>query len=467
VSETIPEYWDTPTADPPVKARPIGWLVFVPATIGLLILPRRLGPHIARSSVLKTILVHLVGLLCPLFAVAVIEARVFRMVQELGSAHFTLGEWMRLPFVLVIEVLYDLSEPLGDAWGLLGLVGGAHVACWLVGWLLMPIIAAGESTRRAYLRAVKLTLWSTICFVPIGAMLLGAAYALHANLLELRHEEESVFALVGVIGLLYWMWLLRNLGALYSGPAEGPGWAPRHPRCNRCAYVITGLSVDGRCPECGLEVSQSLPDVRTVPAFGQARTWPARMIAFDRTAWHVLRDKDFFRNLAVYRGRQEAIRFANWCCWVAGLLTLVIWSKIMVIDVYVSDGSWPDRPGFGLLVGALVFLWPVAALKVFTVIVGWIACQLGWRDPRATTTAICYGSVLFLMAIVTLPIAICAAFAAHEYGLLDFVEELRWTPRWAGDALSCVLVAGPPSIALLWAVARQIRACRAARWAAS
>ncbi len=57
-ASTLPEFWKTPTADPPVQARPLGWLLVLPVLLGLMIVPRRVGPCISKTGWGKTVVVH-------------------------------------------------------------------------------------------------------------------------------------------------------------------------------------------------------------------------------------------------------------------------------------------------------------------------------------------------------------------------------------------------------------------------
>ena len=93
------------------------------------------------------------------------------------------------------------------------------------------------------------------------------------------------------------------------------------------------------------------------------------------------------------------------------------------------------------------------------------ACRLGWRDPRPTTAAVCYGSVLFLPMVGTLGVCALLLFLAHDAGwtrgwlrvpILGWVDyELLW-----GFGLAVL-----PIAALTWALVHLRRALRDVRFA--
>ena len=43
--------------------------------------------------------------------------------------------------------------------------------------------------------------------------------------------------------------------------------------CERCGYVLNGLPADGRCPECGTPLDESVNYRRHPPAWERARGW--------------------------------------------------------------------------------------------------------------------------------------------------------------------------------------------------
>ena len=100
--------------------------------------------------------------------------------------------------------------------------------------------------------------------------------------------------------------------------------APRVPEltdvlCERCGYVLNGLPADGRCPECGTPVAESVGDGRVPTAWDAAE--PRRAPPFVATAIEVIRrPRHFYRTLATRASVASARSFAQLNWWLAALL---------------------------------------------------------------------------------------------------------------------------------------------------
>ena len=465
-----PEHWDAPAGEPPAKARPLGWLLVLPALLGLMFIPRRLGPRIDHSSAAKTMFVHALNLL--IVVTAVIVALDWKAMQDLlGSVSIndlTLSEMLRLPGVLFVESLCALCTDLGNVYALLAAILATHGGCWLAAWLLMPFIAAGERCRHAYLRAAKLVLWSTICLLPLAILQLGLFYLREADIVSFAHiaYEHHVVA-VTLAWLVWWVHVLLCLGARYAGPAEGPGWSPRRPLCHRCGYILTGLPLDGRCPECGLEVAESLPTARNVPAWAQARGPLRHACSFFATVWSIiLRPRRFFTTLAVYQGRGAAVQFALCCCWVMGAgwaLILIAPVVHMVSRTYAAE----HLPAVLTIHLALIFLTPVAGSIVAAALLALLACRFGRCDPRPTTTATCYAAVFFLPVVLLVPLFLPLFWFGYHTRIFWLVSQLPGLPPGYYEALLILILWAVPIGAVVWAVYRYTRALRHVRQAAA
>ncbi len=87
--------------------------------------------------------------------------------------------------------------------------------------------------------------------------------------------------------------------------------------CERCGYVLNGLPADGRCPECGKPVAESVGDGR-VPTAWDVAPGSARSRGFLRTTVEViLRPTHFYRTLAVRASLASARSFAQLHWWIA------------------------------------------------------------------------------------------------------------------------------------------------------
>jgi hypothetical protein len=101
--------------------------------------------------------------------------------------------------------------------------------------------------------------------------------------------------------------------------------APRVPElsdvlCERCGYVLNGLPTDGRCPECGKPIAESVgTDRLPTPWDVSANPGPNRTTGFIRTCLAVIRrPAHFYRTLATRGSLSSARTFAHVNWWIAG-----------------------------------------------------------------------------------------------------------------------------------------------------
>jgi hypothetical protein len=79
--------------------------------------------------------------------------------------------------------------------------------------------------------------------------------------------------------------------------------------CETCGYRLTGLPTDGRCPECGAPVADSLPSHRAPSAWEHAARWACVGAFVLTTANILLRPGKFFRHLSIHGRRKAAGMF--------------------------------------------------------------------------------------------------------------------------------------------------------------
>src|SRR5947207_10690989 len=80
--------------------------------------------------------------------------------------------------------------------------------------------------------------------------------------------------------------------------------------CEGCGYVVSGLPIEGRCPECGKPISESLGSQRIVPEWERPEHRP--VTAFFATSWRALfTPTQFYRSLATRRDVSRAVWFAR------------------------------------------------------------------------------------------------------------------------------------------------------------
>jgi hypothetical protein len=417
-SELIGAHWPQTETLTPVRAHRIHWLLAFPAAFLALLFPRRLGPHLAASSWPAALVAHVLALL---YAVggAFIELTHSVDPQHYRYAYFSRGFWEPLlgpPAALGLVALW-----LFESWWYVALTFAVlaviHIGFWVVGWLMTPLISIGERPRAAFFRSVKLVLWSTAAAVPLTHAFLAMGltpYQLTGFFPGGFPDFRASFFL-GALGLACWFTLVLRLGARYGGPAQGPRWEARVPRCEDCGYTLTGLSLEGRCPECGRATRDSLPEHRQLPALARTRNpllWP---IAFVRTAWQAIVNRRFAQTVSLWRGQRTAMNFALTICLLVGLLIGLVY-RYWLLDWFWSGSApmvYTTTPGGAYEMRQLEhWRWYyAAAVAALTAILaaGWM-CLLavttsgfGLRDAAGKRVLICYAHSWLL--VITLLLA--------------------------------------------------------------
>ena len=170
-----------------------------------------------------------------------------------------------------------------------------------------------------------------------------------------------------------------------------------HPRltppetllCERCGYVIDGLSSDGggdaACPECGTAIAASLPSRRV------GTPWQRRpgLAAWAQTAGHVLR-----RPVGVWSAvqvqsptwrRMRAFNLVSINCLVAALTPAAL---ALLLGLAAAGGR---RAAMGLaLLGLIVFfpaLWGATWLEARGI--RFFGLRRGWRVDKDVAWAVC------------------------------------------------------------------------------
>ncbi|MGD8452307.1 MAG: hypothetical protein PVJ57_10855 [Phycisphaerae bacterium] len=458
MTDVVPEYWESTPAEPPVQARPVGYLLFLPILAGLLLIPARLGPRLVRSSPFKAVLAHGLALLLtvvpPLLAIAP------RWPWDIES---TLAQSSFLERVRVLGVVgVEMSQALVGAytvWPFLITLLAAHAACWILAWGLVPFVGDAGSRWRTFGQCLKLTLWSSILFVPASAGLAGVI-VLRRKTISFAGDVDYWLVLFWLVLLaVCWMYVLLRLGSRV--PRLGREAVERRsPHCVGCRYQITGLPITGRCPECGLELAASLPTARSQPPWFAARGLEGRFRAFFGTTWQILRQPHYFRTLAVRDGRSQAVGFAVRMCWIVAIWHFLVCAApldwALLRDVGLPQ-YWPTATLLfgGLFLGVLLITMLAGGIAAF------VTCRFGWRDPRPTTVLTGYAAALFLPLGLLLPVcAVGLALSQWHLSPDNGIEEPALSALQFAQACVLPVVFLSPMAALYFAVRRYARGLR-------
>ena len=302
LSERVPDMMPGLRTDiPPEVERISAWLVPI-AVVGLWVRPARFGPRLAALGWRFAVLANLTAITIASGLIIAVEISGSR--SHLGAERdalfsqdglgpvATLAERVRGPYAaIVLAALNGRPNDVEFITAVPFLAALTEPALPIIAVLIMPLVAAGEPLRRLYRRCLRLTLWSTTLAIPVALAwkLLLQAFGLAG--LEERTlstlcscvywgDAEGIFmATIALVPfLVWWFVVLIRSGSQYAGSAEGPGWEPRlrprcEPRCHECDYILYGLAVSGRCPECGTPVAESMAAMEKANEFTHWRAF--------------------------------------------------------------------------------------------------------------------------------------------------------------------------------------------------
>jgi len=169
--------------------------------------------------------------------------------------------------------------------------------------------------------------------------------------------------------------------------------------CERCGYNLGGLPGTGACPECGLAISESVPERRTGSA------WQRRpsLSSWCRTnAGTLRRPRETFRRGIVEQRRSILLLIAN--CLFTGLLVALPWTGTILNDPSRGESGVRGGALFVVMLGAWSAL-AGAVLLTLTLIehagVRFFAARRGWRLSIRAAWQVCgHASVGWALAPV-------------------------------------------------------------------
>lgn len=461
---TIPEHWPDPAPLASLRPIRIPWLIAPVVAPLALLLPRRLGPHLAASGMAAAVFAHFVWLIFAFGWPAMLRSAFTR--QDSSLAILWPGgplDALRGPLAGAALLAFEQISTTTDVLMLLALVGSIEAGVWLLAWLLTPAISVGESRGRAFLRAVKLVYWST---VMLAAMSLGMCVgAILARRGDIPRSDVVPFTAFWA-ALMLWGTVLLRLGKRYAGPALGPRFEPRVPRCEGCHYSLTALPLAGRCPECGRPVADSLPERRQPPAWARERRFRRAGAALFSTLVEGALGREFGSRLAVWRGEAEALSFALALCAVNGIIASAVAACAWMLPPGAAlVGIARGRPLGGvlllqfLMMGLMAWLMSLLALLV----TWWLASGCAFRDGARVRTAVCYSYAMFTLAVALAGAGLVLSWIAREsFDLSGSIHVYRDYFVRSDELLTCVLLIPALACAVLWPwrVARLVRQTR-------
>jgi hypothetical protein len=337
-----------------------------------------------------------------------------------------------------------------------GLIG---IAWLLAGWGAVdePLLSSyRHALRRVWLQCGQVI----VVFVVVSAALIGLEQAREAWYVRF-FEEIMLFTVAVTCGWTIWC-LLRAVGI-----KRDPTAPERPPTCEACGYNLTMMALEGRCPECGTPVIESLgAENRAGSAWGH-RKRIGRVRAWWQCLWQpILRPFRFGRQLSV-RTQPTAHRgylLINLLL-IAGVVAAGVAGCICYWhheDEYAAVGEWMHIVFYSIPVAAL--LSGLGALIVTLGSAGLAALRfrLGQRNnflPAGFQAAAYLSGYLLLATVFVTAMTVVMALDEHNRLFVGLARLIRWdadmvaSTVWIMASVSCLLI-------YLWLLSRATAATR-------
>lgn len=383
------------------------------------LMPKRYGPHLAAGTFRRAFAAHLLAVLLagvPMFLAILWQEFAERLHVNPGDPLPTDLHELRLVLAGMVLQLAAFSSPSGWDWlaPLLYVTGlpVLEVALLLLATIAMPFAAGGDRTSSVWKRSLKNVFWCTTIIIPVSIAYFALILCgVRPSELSLSADADLPYIFIVNAGILVFAALFDRaviVGAhRYVGTPDGPAFSPREPRCDRCGYLIIGLPLETRCPECGLPVADSLPGgQRRDTPWQQHQYKPRGFLELVRMQWQVLRGVDVFRCIPVHRDIRAARHFW-WATWV--LITFALLAILRALLVCLPDDGYLD-----------VWMGPVAIwlailplfLQFAVMFAGclWAQWRYGIRDYRVSAIVCYYAAPLLwpCMMILLVPLVLAA-----------------------------------------------------------
>lgn len=208
--------------------------------------------------------------------------------------------------------------------------------------------------------------------------------------------------------------------------------------CEHCGYTLNGLPHDGRCPECGEPVADSLGIGRTEPAWEQTQS--RRFAAWVQTSIAIIfHPTHFYRTLTTRGELRPAARFANWHWMLSSIL--------FGITAYVHSG-WDWRMSYpnislvmtrwtlaGLALIGTLFVLPWVTLLAAK-LTNWEATYRGLRLPmRVVRRGMYYHAAHYLPVALMALITVVGYRALVDWGVLSVETLVKYIWVLAGEVI--------------------------------
>lgn len=382
----------------------------------------------------------------------------------------------------VLNSQLNLAERIGFAASLLLSLLSYLVISFFI---LLPFAARPGNNTACLRHTARAVLLATGSIHLIAPLVGGAILVLILGKTAPGFENIMTPLFLLLAPLTFWLLaaLIRAVRTDYRLPEHLP--QPKEPTCDLCGYDLRGSPRDGRCPECGKPVEESLgQQYRTPTPWEQHPSFFRLSIVLAQLRKLVFAPRSLFYNMPTRDGQLPAQR------WLLGSVTLVgclaFWivpglSVLLALD-QSSANLFTTHPNFHALRMALAEQWWVGYLS------GGLALAVVWAllalmmvgietlgvvtygrfhgmkiELAAAAKTTCYSSTLMALWAFLGGLQILALTAFYQFGLARHFT-LIYSPRLT-EGLAVGSLALAHILGLLWFELTVYRGVRAIQYA--
>lgn len=357
------------------------------ASIAVYFSPRRYGERWLGISVGKAAVVAVVNLLLavPWFVLAAItwSSWNYALLRRANTFEWYPDAWARFKaqFSAVPSEIYGMLGQVSDPMARLGIIVGVVVtvaiALAVTFFVLLPFAARPGSNDACFKHTARAALLATgvvhIALPAFAVVFLALPFFRFAGGFE--NALTPIMGAFGVVSLWALAALIVAVRADYRRPKDMPG--ERDPLCEECGYDLRMAEKDGRCPECGKLVAESLSDDSR-----QRLSWEAQPSLLNVSGAMTILRHILLSPRAMFFGmltRAHQAQAQRWLLlWVAVVGMIAYWSSPATVLTGAIELTYRVFVG-GI---ALAVVWAVLALMMVGIETAGITAFARWRGHK-------------------------------------------------------------------------------------
>ncbi len=293
-------------------------------------------------------------------------------------------------------------------------------------FMLLPFAARPGSNRACALHVLKVSSLGTAAIHFIFAAMCLLTIIGTRRYLDLDLDGftglikfMAVFCAIAIYGVAALAWAAK---VDYRKPADLP--KPHDPRCEACGYSLVMAPMEGRCPECGKPVAESLGgNFRPPTDWEKSPRWYSPRVVLKLAATMFFRPMAMFSHMPAYSGKAAVERWLVLSMCLVGCAAYLLW-PLMQLTSEGREGLADPQVYIGAFVMASI--WTGLALMMVGIETAGVATVAHMRgqhvDLGAAAKVTGYSGILMLFWIILGGIQLTIAYMFFNHPQWHFIN---------------------------------------------